>query len=180
MKQLERLELASPLSGGTTKDSAPLVLRVLRHGLPRGNGTRHLCKQYWTRPSLGHFGLKSPADDGIGIDQVRCGMNHGAGPVFLSDRADFCGQRILRIGNQTKRERALWVLPKGLVILVRRLIDLSVANDPLAQLPAVFSGLRADPENRDVVFLVSSVLINKGRNLGPAPRSPLTAVKENN
>ena len=63
---------------------------------------------------------------------------------------------------------------------MRRLVDLRVANEPLAQLPAVFGGLRADPEDGDVVFLVSSVLINKGRNLGPTPRSPLTAVEKNN
>lgn len=66
------------------------------------------------------------------------------------------------------------------MIPVRRLVDLRVANEPLAQLPAVFGGLRADPEDGDVVFLVSSVLINKGRNLGPTPRSPLTAVEKNN
>jgi hypothetical protein len=66
------------------------------------------------------------------------------------------------------------------VILVRRLVDLRVADKPLAQLPAVFGRLRADPENGDVVFLVSSVFINKGRNLGPAPRSPLTAVEKDN
>jgi hypothetical protein len=66
------------------------------------------------------------------------------------------------------------------VILVRRLIDLCVANKALAELPAVFGGLRADSEDGDIVFLVSSVLIDKGRNLGPTPRSPLTAVEENN
>jgi hypothetical protein len=66
------------------------------------------------------------------------------------------------------------------VIFVRRLVDLRVANEPLAQLPAVFGRLRADAEDGDVVFLVSSVLIDKGRNLGPAPRSPLTAVEEDN
>jgi hypothetical protein len=66
------------------------------------------------------------------------------------------------------------------VILVRRLVDLRVANDPLAKLPAVFGRLRADPENGDVVFPVPSVFINKGRNLGPAPRSPLAAVEKDN
>lgn len=70
----------------------PSVFRVLRHGLLLGNGARHLRKQYGTRPPLGHFRLKSPADHGIGVDQVRCRVNHGSGPVLLSDRADFCGQ----------------------------------------------------------------------------------------
>ena len=66
------------------------------------------------------------------------------------------------------------------MILVRRLIDLGVADEPLTELPAVFGRLRADPENSDVVFLVSSVFINEGRNLGPAPRSPLTPVEKDN
>jgi len=65
------------------------------------------------------------------------------------------------------------------VILVRCLVDLRVANEPLAQLPAVVGRLRADPEDGDVVFLVSSVLIDKGRNLGTTPRSPLAAVDKN-
>jgi hypothetical protein len=86
----------------------------------------------------------------------------------------------LRIADQPNRESALWVLPKGLMVPVRRLVDLRITNDTLAQLPAVLGGLRADPEDGDVVFLVSSILINKGRNLGPTPRSPLTAIEKNN
>lgn len=66
------------------------------------------------------------------------------------------------------------------MIAVCRLVDLRVANDPLAQLPAIFGGLWTDPEDGDLVFLVSSVLINKGRNLGPTPRSPLTTVEKHN
>jgi hypothetical protein len=66
------------------------------------------------------------------------------------------------------------------VIFVRRLVDLRVANEPLAELPAVFGRLRADPEDGDIVFLISSVFVDKGRNLGPAPRSPLTAVEKDN
>ena len=66
------------------------------------------------------------------------------------------------------------------MILVRRLIDLRVTNETLAQLPAVVGGLRADPEDSDVVLLIPSVLIDKGRDLGPTPRSPLTAVEKNN
>lgn len=68
------------------------VFLVLRHGLLLGNGARHLRKQYWTRPPLGHFGLKSPADHRIGVDQVCCRVNHGAGPVLLSNGTHFCSQ----------------------------------------------------------------------------------------
>jgi hypothetical protein len=69
-----------------------LRFRVLRDRLLFGNGARHLRKQDRTRSPLGHFRLKSPADDAIGVDQVRCGVHHGAGPVPLPNRADFCGQ----------------------------------------------------------------------------------------
>ncbi len=107
-------------------------------------------------------------------------MNHRAGPGPLSNRADFCCQRIFRIADQPKRKRTLWILPESFVIFVRRLVDLRVANDPLAELPAVFGALRADPEDSDLIFFVSSVLVDKGRNLGPAPRSPLAAVEKDN
>ncbi len=92
-------------------------------------------------------------------------------------------QRPLSLPNVlslSKWKSALWILPKGFVILVRCLVDLRVANNPVAELPAVFSRLRADPEDGDIVFLVPSVLIDKGRNLGPTPRSPLTAVEKDN
>jgi hypothetical protein len=100
--------------------------------------------------------------------------------VLLSNRADLCGQRIFRVADQPKRKGALRILPEGFVIFMRRLVDLRVANDPLAELPAVFRRLRADPEDGDIVFLIPSVLVDKGRNLGPAPRSPLTAVEKDN
>lgn len=64
------------------------------------------------------------------------------------------------------------------MVFVGSLIDLCVTNQPFAELPAVFGCLGADPKDRDVILLVSTVLINKGRNLGPAPRSPLAAVKK--
>jgi len=63
---------------------------------------------------------------------------------------------------------------------VRRLVDLGIAYDPFPQLPTMLRRLGADPENGDVVFLVSSVFVDKGRNLGPAPGSPLPTIKENN
>ena len=66
------------------------------------------------------------------------------------------------------------------MILVSRLVDQRVANDPLAELPAVFRRLRADPVDGDVIFLVPAVFVDKGRNLGPAPGSPLPAVEKDN
>jgi hypothetical protein len=107
-------------------------------------------------------------------------MHHRAIPVFFPDRSHFSAQSVLRIADETKRKGAPGILPKGIVILVGRLIDLSIADDPLAQLPPVLGRLRADSENGDVVFLIPSVFVDKGRNLGPAPGSPLAAVKENN
>jgi hypothetical protein len=86
----------------------------------------------------------------------------------------------LRIADQPNWESTLWVLPKRLMVAVRRLVDLRITNDPLAELPAVVGGLGADAEDGDVVFLVSSILIDKGRNLGPTPRSPLAAVEKHN
>jgi hypothetical protein len=100
--------------------------------------------------------------------------------VFFAYRSHLSAQSLLGIADETKRKGALGILPKGVVILVSRLIELSIADDPLAQLPPVLGRLRTDSENGDVVFLIPSVLVNKGRNLGPAPGSPLAAVKENN
>lgn len=65
------------------------------------------------------------------------------------------------------------------MILVGRLVDLRIADDPLPQLPAMRGRLWTDPENGDIVFLVSPIFVDKGRNLGPTPRSPLPTVKEN-
>jgi len=155
-------------------------LLVLGHWLLLGNRASHLGKQYGAWAPLGHFRLESPLDDRIGVKQVRRCVDHGAGPVFLSNRADLCSQRIFWIADQLKRKCALWILPKGWVIFVRRLVDLRVANEPLSELPAVFGRLRADPENGDIVLLIPSVFVDKGRNLGPAPRSPLTSVEKDN
>jgi hypothetical protein len=66
------------------------------------------------------------------------------------------------------------------VILVRRLIELRVANQPLAELPAVLGGLRTDAENRDVILFIPAVFIDKGRNLRPAPGSPLAPIEKYN
>jgi hypothetical protein len=62
---------------------------------------------------------------------------------------------------------------------VSDLIELGIANNPFAELPAIFRRLRANPEDGDVVFSESFVLIDKGRDLGPTPRSPLSPVEEN-
>ena len=143
-------------------------------------GAGHVGKEYWARPPLGHFRLEPPAHGAIGVDQVRRRVHHGTGPVLVPHRSDFAAQCVFRIADQPKRERAPGILPKGFVIFVRRLIDLRVANEPFAELPAVLGSLRTDAEDRNVVFLVPTVLIDKGRNLGPAPRSPLTAVEKDN
>lgn len=100
-------------------------------------------------------------------------------PVLVANRSDLSAQSLLWIADEPKRKCALGVLPEGIMVLVRRLVELGITNDPFPQLPAVFGRLRADPENGDVVLLVSSVFVDKGRNLGPTPRSPLSAVKEN-
>jgi hypothetical protein len=107
-------------------------------------------------------------------------MHHGAGPVLFSNRPDLAAQRVLRIADQPERKSAAGILPEGFVISVSCLIEPSVANKPFTELPPVLAWLGADPEDRDVVFLVSTVLIDKGRDLGPAPRSPLAAVEEHN
>jgi hypothetical protein len=86
---------------------------------------------------------------------------------------------LLRIADEPKGEHALGILPKGFVIPVGRLIDLRIADDSLAQLPAMLGRLWTDTEDGRVVFLISPIFIDKGRNLGPTPGSPLTTVKEN-
>ena len=100
--------------------------------------------------------------------------------MFIPNHSDPSAQYLFGITDQSKRESAPRVLPEGIVMLVSRLVDLCVTNNPLAQLPAIFSRLGADPVDGDVIFLVSAVFIDKGRNLGPTPRSPLPAVEKNN
>ena len=97
--------------------------------------------------------------------------------MLVPDRSDHSAQDLPGITDQTKRKPTFRVLPEGIVTPVSRLVDLRVANNPLAELAAVFRRLGADPENGDVIFLVSAVFIDKGRNLGPTPWSPLPAIE---
>ena len=60
-----------------------------------------------------------------------------------------------------------------------RPVFLAVARNALAQFAPLFRGLDADAENLDLCADVSLGLVGKGRHLGPAPRSPTAAVKEN-
>jgi hypothetical protein len=98
--------------------------------------------------------------------------------MLLPHGSDFTAQCVFWIPYQPERKSAPRILPKGFVIFVGCLIELSVANKPFTELAAVLGCLRADPEDRDVIFLVSTVLIDKGRDLGPAPRSPLPTVEK--
>lgn len=101
------------------------------------------------------------------------------GPVLVANRADLFAQCTVGIANESKRKAALGILPKGIVGLVIYLVELGVANNSLAQLAAVFRRLRADPEDGDIVLSESLVLVDKGRDLGPTPRSPLPTIEEN-
>jgi len=107
-------------------------------------------------------------------------MHHGTAPVMLAKRPDLFAQCALGIADEPKRKGALGILPKGIVRLVSCLVELGIANDALAELPAVFRRLRANPEDGDVVRSESFVLVDKGRDLGPTPGSPLPPIEENN
>lgn len=106
-------------------------------------------------------------------------MHHWTTPVLLANRPDLFAQCTLGIVNEPKRKGALGILPKGIVRLVSCLVELGVANNSLAQLPAIFRRLRANPEDGGVVLSESFVLVDKGRDLGPTPRSPLPPIEEN-
>ena len=59
-----------------------------------------------------------------------------------------------------------------------RPIFLTIARDAVAQLASLFSGLDAHAKNLDLFGNIPFGFIDKGRHLGPAPRSPAAAVKE--
>jgi hypothetical protein len=59
-----------------------------------------------------------------------------------------------------------------------RAIFLAVASDALTKFSAFFGRFDADAENLNFLGNVSLGFINEGRHLGPAPRSPTTAVKK--
>ncbi len=60
-----------------------------------------------------------------------------------------------------------------------RPVFLAVARDALAQSAAFFGGLDAHAKNLDLFGNIPFGFVDKGRHLGPAPRSPAAAVKEN-
>ena len=99
--------------------------------------------------------------------------------MVVANRANLFAQATLRIADEPQRKAALGILPKGIVRLMSGLIELGIANDSITKLPAVCRRLRANAENGDVVFSESFVFVDKGRDLGPTPGSPLPAVKEN-
>lgn len=156
-----------------------LILHVFGQRSLFGNRPGHFGEQDWAWSPLGHFRLKPPANNRLSVEQISRWVHHGTSPVFFPNHADLGAQHLLGIANQAKRECAPRLLPEGIVILVSHLVELCVANNPLAQLPAVLSRLGADSVNGDVILLVSAVLIDEGLNLGPTPRSPLTAVEKN-
>jgi hypothetical protein len=59
-----------------------------------------------------------------------------------------------------------------------RAIFLAVAGDALAQLAPFFRRLDANAEDLDFLRHISLGFVNKGRHLGPAPRSPTAAIKK--
>ena len=99
--------------------------------------------------------------------------------MLLANRPNLFAQSAVGIANESKRKGAFGILPKGIVRLVSCLVELGIANNSLAELPAVFRRLRANAEDGDVVLSESLVLVDKGRDLGPTPGSPLSPVEEN-
>jgi hypothetical protein len=155
------------------------ILDVFRHRLLFGNRAGHGGETDRAGPPLRHLRLEPPPNDSLRVQQVRRCINHGTGPVLVANRSDLSAQATLGIADEPQRKGALGILPKGMVRFVSCLIELGIANDSLAELPAVFRRLRANSEDGDVVFSESFVLVDKGRDLGPTPGSPLPPVEEN-
>ncbi len=57
---------------------------------------------------------------------------------MLASRSDFFAQCTLGIADEPQRKDALGILPKSVVCLVSDLIELGIANNPFAELPAIF------------------------------------------
>ena len=55
---------------------------------------------------------------------------------------------------------------------------LAIQGNPIAELAPFFSGLDAHAEDLNLIRNVSFALVNEGRHLGPAPRSPTATIKE--
>src|SRR2546422_1043426 len=55
---------------------------------------------------------------------------------------------------------------------------LAIPGNPIAELAPFVSGLDAHAEDLNLIRNVSFGLVNEGRHLGPAPRSPTATIKE--
>ena len=82
------------------------------------------------------------------------------------------------IWDQPHGESARRILPKGIMVLMGRLIHLSIVNGSPTELLSMICGLWTDAEDGHVIFPVSFVLVDKGRNLGSTPWSPLATVEK--
>ena len=85
-------------------------------------------------------------------------------------RADGADKRGVTIAKQTNRVR---------VKRNMRALLLAVPRHALEQFFSFFRRLDADAEDLHFSFEIPFPLINKGRHLGPAPRSPATALEKN-
>jgi hypothetical protein len=144
--------------------------RILRRRLlPGRDGTRRLRQRDRAgtiRGALAHVG---PLHFAAGIDYVGDGSSDESRPVTFILRADGANQLSIGIGEKSERIR----IERNM-----RAIFLTVARDALEKFLTLVGRLDADAENLDLAFNVSFGLINKGRHLGPAPRSPTAAVEK--
>lgn len=86
--------------------------------------------------------------------------------IGYADRAD---EIRFRVAQETK-----WIRIQGDMGPVL----LAVPGDTFQKLSALFRWIDADAQNLDSLRKVSLGLVDKGRHLGPAPRSPTAAVEE--
>ncbi len=156
-----------------------LVLDVFRNRLPFRHRTGHGGKLDGTGMSGGHTGLEPPAHAPFPVHYKGRGKNHGAAPMFLPFGADRFAQRTIGIADQPYGKNTLGVLPEGVMSFMTRLVELGILDGPLPELPPMLCGLGAGPDDCNTELSEPFVFINKGRNLGPAPRSPLAAVEKN-
>ena len=84
-------------------------------------------------------------------------------------RAAGADQCRIGIAEQAHRIRVQWNMWP---------VFLAVTGDALKKFLADFGRLDADAEDLNFTFEIAFPLVNKGRHLGPAPRSPTAAVKE--
>lgn len=110
-----------------------------------------------------------PADFSGPIHNVGDRFGNETGPVPFVFGANGANELRFGVGQQAQRigiERDM------------RPVFLAVARDALAQFATFFGGLDAHTKNLDLFGNIPFGFIDKGRHLGPAPRSPAAAVKE--